>query len=51
MKILITRGGGTGPTIPRQRILYEYCANSSKFTWKIRKKLIWLYIQKPLSIF
>ena len=30
MKILITRGGGTGPMIPRQRIRYEYCANSSK---------------------
>jgi len=40
MKILITRGGGTGPMIPRQRIRYEYCANSSKVTWKIRKKLI-----------
>jgi hypothetical protein len=28
--LLIQRGGGTGPAIPRQRVLYEYRANSIK---------------------
>ncbi len=38
MKILITRGGGTGPMIPRQRIRYEYCANSGKGNLKDKKE-------------